>query len=545
MVALDEHFQHNGTTTRSGGGSVTAAITLPNTDQSRMYNLDGLGNWKTSTFIPVGGSQSTDQRNHNYVNEITQRTLTGSNPAVFQYDGATGASNGNLKNDGTLIYAYDAYNRLIQVNRVSDGLVIATYVYDAMNRRVRKTIFNGGLTSNIPNGTTDYIWQGWQCMEERNSSDAPIRQHLWGTYIDELIQLTTLTILGPQNLPAGAYYLLQDLLYRAVALTDSSGVVVEAYDTDAYGNTLIFTAPGADGVWFTDDDVQSNYGANEIIYCGYRFDPETELYYGRNRTYSPVLGRWLQRDPIGYQGGLSLYGYMVENPGIATDPQGLREVTISVGVPNKFDEVINAFEKLAKDLRELEQPFHFIPGVHPYFNFIPWKWSKSPELEGKADFEGGKLCSADVRVVGDGSVGAQGGAVATADLVSGKVGLILRLTFSVGVIAEYKSTSGWSFGGGATGTLSLALSGGLEAWLIKATVYGGVQGHITGTMLSGDLVVSIGAGGIAGVAADYRTPFSSWENLFNVQAGFLNTPNHKVGTVDLGPWIENEVQSFG
>ena len=27
---------------------------------------------------------------------------------------------------------------------------------------------NGGLSGNIPNGTTDDIWQGWQTMEERN-----------------------------------------------------------------------------------------------------------------------------------------------------------------------------------------------------------------------------------------------------------------------------------------------------------------------------------------------------------------------------------------
>ena len=89
-----------------GGGSITAPITLPNTDLNRNYTLDGLGNQRATGFMPVGGSQSTDQRSHNYVNEITQRTLTGSNPVVFQYDGATGASNGNLKNDGTLIYAY-------------------------------------------------------------------------------------------------------------------------------------------------------------------------------------------------------------------------------------------------------------------------------------------------------------------------------------------------------------------------------------------------------------------------------------------------------
>lgn len=125
---------------------------------------------------------------------------------------------------------------------------------------------------------------------------------LWrepGSPIDECVQLTTLAVLGPQSLPAGAYYLLQDLLYRAVALTNSSGGIVEAYDTDAYGNTLIFTAPDSTGNWWSDSAIQSNYGANEIIFCGYRFDPESQLYYVRNRTYSPPLGRWVQRDPIG------------------------------------------------------------------------------------------------------------------------------------------------------------------------------------------------------------------------------------------------------
>ncbi|MHB1769389.1 MAG: RHS repeat domain-containing protein [Phycisphaerae bacterium] len=185
-------------------------------------------------------------------------------------------------------------------------------------------------------------------MEESSTSNTPIRQYVWGTYpgaaaltrpsastgfwqqnaglgnvnIDECIQLTTLATLGPQSLPAGTYYLLQDLLYRAVALTNASGAIAEAYDTDAYGNTLIFTAPGADGVWFTDDDVQSSYGANEIIFCGCRYDPESELYYVRNRTYNPPLGRWLQRDPIGYAGGVNLYEYVGGRAVMETDPTG-------------------------------------------------------------------------------------------------------------------------------------------------------------------------------------------------------------------------------
>ena len=55
------------------------------------------------------------------------------------------------------------------------------------------------------------------------------------------------------------------------------------------GNTLMFIEPGSDGRWFTDDDVQSIYGANEIIYCGYRYAAETQNYYARNRRYSPAL----------------------------------------------------------------------------------------------------------------------------------------------------------------------------------------------------------------------------------------------------------------
>ena len=127
---------------------------------------------------------------------------------------------------------------------------------------------------------------------------------------------------GPQNLPVGDYYLLQDTLYRAAALTDSGGNIVEAYGCDAYGNTLIFTGADSSGNWWGDSATQSNFGANDIIYCGYRYDPETENYYVRNRFYSPTLGRWLTRDPIGYQGGVNLYEYVGGDPAGNMDPAG-------------------------------------------------------------------------------------------------------------------------------------------------------------------------------------------------------------------------------
>ncbi len=148
----------------------------------------------------------------------------------------------------------------------------------------------------------------------------------------------------PQRTPAGAYYFLQNLLFRAVALTNSGGYIVEAYDADAYGNTLIFIEPGSDGRWFTDDDVQSNYGANEITFCGYRYDPETQNYYVRNRTYNPALGRWIQRDPIGYSGGINLYGYVESLPVGKADPSGF--ATWNKCCPKAF-RLLNELAKIA------------------------------------------------------------------------------------------------------------------------------------------------------------------------------------------------------
>ena len=56
---------------------------------------------------------------------------------------------------------------------------------------------------------------------------------------------------------------------------------------------------------------------------GYRYDAETQNYYVRNRYYLPTLGRWLTRDPIGYQGGINLYEYVQSSPVGNVDAAGL------------------------------------------------------------------------------------------------------------------------------------------------------------------------------------------------------------------------------
>ena len=55
--------------------------------------------------------------------------------------------------------------------------------------------------------------------------------------------------------------------------------------------------------------------------------------------YHPTLGRWLQRDPLGYVDGMSLYQYVASAPSAKTDAFGLRALT---------DKEEAAFAKLGK-----------------------------------------------------------------------------------------------------------------------------------------------------------------------------------------------------
>jgi RHS repeat-associated protein len=200
------------------------------------------------------------------------------------------------------------------VKNASNSQTVGEYTYDAMGRRVRKVITNGGITGTLTNGTTDYLYDQNQCVEERDGSNSHTKQYIWGVYIDELIQQKTYATTGGGGLAAGEYYPLQDQLYRTTALTDDVGDIVEAYDYDAYGSTLIFKSAGTGGDWWADDAVTTDSPSCGILFCGYRFDPDAQLYHVRRRTYHPVLGRWLQRDPLIYVDGIGLYEYVKSNP---------------------------------------------------------------------------------------------------------------------------------------------------------------------------------------------------------------------------------------
>jgi YD repeat-containing protein len=110
------------------------AIASPTSYQN--WTLDKVGNWPYF----YDNSATAQTRTHNVANEIT--ALNGS-ATDLGYDAA-----GNMTRapQAASYYSYDFdhYNRLTRVRDANGTTEIATYAYDALNRRMEKVDKTGG-----------------------------------------------------------------------------------------------------------------------------------------------------------------------------------------------------------------------------------------------------------------------------------------------------------------------------------------------------------------------------------------------------------------
>jgi len=122
-------------------------------------------------------------------------------------------------------------------------------------------------------------------------------------------------------------YYTTDANWNVTALVDAeTGGVVERYMYDPYGKATVlngesgYDADGQVTEWSV--DTGGSDWANDVLYCGYRWDFETGLYQVRRRYYHPTIGRWVTSDPIGYEAGVNLHEYVKGRPITLTDPSG-------------------------------------------------------------------------------------------------------------------------------------------------------------------------------------------------------------------------------
>lgn len=103
---------------------------------------------------------------------------------------------------------------------------------------------------------------------------------------------------------------------KLVKGTDST--TVADYEYDPFGQMIRMSGAGA--------------GVNPMRFSTKYQDGETDLLYYGYRYYSPSLGRWMNRDPLGEEGGVGLYATAQNSTLGSIDPLGLAafETTTSV-----------------------------------------------------------------------------------------------------------------------------------------------------------------------------------------------------------------------
>jgi len=131
------------------------------------------------------------------------------------------------------------------------------------------------------------------------------------------------------------YYYHYDGIGSTVAMSDSSGNMVNKYSYDEFGNLI---------------NAEETI-TNPFLYVGQYgvMEEENGLLYMRARYYDPEVGRFINKDPIGFWGGINFYTYVQNNPVNNIDPDG--EIVLPPGVGISIQRCI----LLAREIREEAQ----------------------------------------------------------------------------------------------------------------------------------------------------------------------------------------------
>jgi RHS repeat-associated protein len=199
-------------------------------------------------------------------------------------------ANGNLiaKVDAEVAtnFIWSEENQLTQV--VLPNRVVVSYKYDALGRRIQRTS-NGGENER-------YVYDGQDVLLDLNADWSVATTYLNAPGIDNHLRQTSAT--------TGVRYYLTDHLGSTVAMTDTTGNIVEQLTYDSFGNS-------------------TGNSLTRYTYTGREFDPDTGLMYYRARWYDPQVGRFISEDPIGLSGGINPFAYVHNAPINNTDPMGL------------------------------------------------------------------------------------------------------------------------------------------------------------------------------------------------------------------------------
>lgn len=254
------------------------------------YGYDKTGN---RTSLTHGGI--TDA----YAYPLTSHRLSSVAGVARDYDAA---GNTTSVGDTAKEFIYNANDRLSQFKQA--GVTKASYRYNTIGQRV--AIMGG--TTGTPDTYTLYDEAGhW--IGDYDSTGAAKQQTVW--FGNAPVGL----MVGSANTQK-LHYVQPDPLGTPRAVIDPSrNVAIWTWDakSEAFGNSPPNQDADQDGTAFVFN----------MRFPGQRYDATSGLVYNYFRDYDPSVGRYLQSDPIGLQGGVNTYLYAGASPTLWKDPFGL------------------------------------------------------------------------------------------------------------------------------------------------------------------------------------------------------------------------------
>jgi RHS repeat-associated protein len=181
---------------------------------------------------------------------------------------------------------YDERNRL---DRVTVGALTTTYGVNGLGERVAKD-------GQQAFGKVEQVYDLAGQVLGIYKSGAPLEEIVW------LGALPVGTIQG-----GAAYSIAPDHLGAPYKIVNSSNAQVWFWDHDPFGNGAPTAAAGF---------------SHRLRFPGQVYDAESGLHSNGQRDYDPRLGRYVESDPIGLDGGINTYAYAKNNPVNSVDPSG-------------------------------------------------------------------------------------------------------------------------------------------------------------------------------------------------------------------------------
>jgi RHS repeat-associated protein len=277
--------------------------------------------------VKGGGIDGTD-----YEESAAGKFFLPQTPESFVYD-----EDGNLKQDGRWNYTWDAESRLVEMETRSLAVAAGVprqkleFMYDFRGRRIRKMVSGNwsGATYSSKFESRFLYDEGWNLLAEIDASGTLIRRFLWGADLSGSRQAAGgVGGLLIASTAAGAQLPFYDGNGNVVGYLDAAtGNKTAQYEYGPFGEALKATGPAAQSLPFR--------------YSTKYAETETELVYYGLRYYKPNVGRWLNRDPKGEQGGLNLYTFIGNSSIQSVDALGME--TLGGALLEKFKHDIHGW----------------------------------------------------------------------------------------------------------------------------------------------------------------------------------------------------------